>query len=202
MSSSVKSPTAVLAAGLALGGVAIATLCLLQKRKANSPVSKPAAVDTPPRVPIDRVRELTDLMVNTGIEVDNNIEIGPTLYLDKPVPSRLFTGKDTYGRVFVNLPVLVTRISRSTEGDQCVTDVAPTAFTVFQRYTDNVEHFMLGGQPHDLLGEKFLSLDDEKPMFDKLSQLLAGKTLKFNTPMLYGDTDENPDEWLEIQIKT
>lgn len=115
------------------------------------------------------VENFRALMTEFGVLIKNDIEIGQTGYLDKPQLGRLFTGIDKLGRVFVNLPVSFTRYN---EG---VAEKGTTAFVVFQRYVENQELFVVGGEPSPITSDKFL----EANTLHNLEMLLSGDTLRF-----------------------
>ena len=136
------------------------------------------------------------LMLKFNIPVSNEVRVGSTGYLDKPVTDKLYTGVDPHDRVFVNIPIIATR---SYHGDA---ETKNTAFTVFQRYTSDDMIFVLGCHLAPMQRENFLL--DEKGCMDlsNLSKLLAGETLKFFADRYHEDvlvTDEN--NWIEITLQ-
>lgn len=149
---------------------------------------------------VDNVAKFVELV--RALDHDNNIEVGHTSYLDKPVRDRLFTGTDCHGRVFVNLPITITASEKiSAQLSKRNAEVwKNSAFVVFQRYTDNKRTFVLGGNTQSM--PNFLGEDNED--FSMLEKLLAGETLRFHETMYTADYKtvlDNPDSWVEITLK-
>ena len=111
-----------------------------------------------------------NLMQKYAVPVDNNIEVGGTCYLDKPVIGRLFTGIDNHGRAFINIPV---KIKYSDTPNAVPTRVT---FTVFQRYTTREDAFVMGRAPTGIDRDTFLSLEViPEGSFATLEVILSGR---------------------------
>jgi hypothetical protein len=87
-----------------------------------------------------------------------------------PVKGKFFAGKDGYGRVFVNIPVVYTQ----NHHEHPVED----AFVVYQLYSSRPETFAVSGNIPLISSELFLG--PRMDNFSNLEKLLDTKTLRFH----------------------
>ena len=138
-------------------------------------------------------------LVNTyDVQVDHDTKVGSTGYLDKPVLNTLFTGKDEYGRLFINLPIKLKKHTRC--GTTEVHMSCDTAFTVFQRYRDNENVFVTGAAPAVLNTHRFVGENHND--LTGLEKLLSGKTLTIHANKWLDDGTWVPDtdSWVTISL--
>ena len=140
------------------------------------------------------VEDFKELMVKFNVVPGpgkNMFGVNIIFDLDRPmanlvVGTRLFTGHDASGCVFVNLPIRITKAY-----DRKIV-TSNTAFTVSQRDRD-YEFFALGGEPYPLHDDSFFVDSND---LSNLEKLLAGETLRFHENRYTGDTvSDNPDRW-------
>jgi len=147
---------------------------------------------------MSNVTDFLALMTRFAVPVNNEIAIDSfTEYLDKPVADRLFTGTDTHGRVFVNIPI--THVA-SDDVASLAQRFDNKAFVIFQRHADNDTIFVKGG-PVLLLQDKITG--DGFNDLSNLEKLLDGETLRFHTTRWTPDGGSviNPLQWVEIALK-
>lgn len=153
------------------------------------------------------VADFKVLMSKFYVPVNNNIVVGATGYLDKPINGNLFHGVDKYGRVFINLPITVVlsesrfltrKQDRVAAGMKPRENLQRTAFVVFQRYSDN-DMFVLGGDPTPMNADN--PLGENHKDLSLVEKLLSGETVRFNDwSYADGNCVADPDNWIDVAL--
>ena len=161
----------VFTAGCAVGG--IIGYRLPRKNNRTHPPMLSSIEDIPNMTPLT---EFTNLMHRFEVPYSDDIVNDLTDHRYTPSKSRLFTGHDDHGRVFINIPILITPFG--TDGENRPVE---SAFVVFQRYTGNNMVFALGGVRPTLINiESFLLSLDGVISLNKLRLLLSGAIQGFH----------------------
>ena len=139
------------------------------------------------------------LISKFDLPISNKIEVGPTDYLDVVDPDRgTFVGADKHGRAFVHIAITAYRVVNG--GDPTVCGVR-RAFTVFQRYVDSENIFVVGRNPFPMTRDNFILTPAGEHDFSKLEKLLSGETLRFHDTKWTGNNfSEDPKNYIELTI--
>ena len=145
--------------------------------------------------------QFNELMRTFAVATCNEIEVGHTGYLDRPVAGKLFAGKDDHGRVFVNLPLYIdespTMTAMRTANGRRKSN--SEGFVFFQRYTDNQNKFVVGGLRFPLMRD--IMGADSKDLTN-LTRILNGETVRFYEHTYTDGVDVRDDAvWIDVSMQ-
>jgi len=121
--------------------------------------------------------------------VPNQNKLGQIL-ISTPVKNKFFAGKDGYGRVFINIPVVYTQNHHAHPVED--------AFVVYQLYASRPETFAVSGNIPLISSELFLG--PRMDNFTNIEKLLNAQTLRFymRGPWNGNHYEDHLSRWVDL----